>query len=121
MRGPSLLPVAVAAAAAATVCHSARASATAADPSTAALHLNPTNGDTVGLLWNAVEGRYSVMWDANSTCGWGHASTTDFLSYTLHGCAGPSRKGTMSGSVAFGAVSSAHHPRTHAPTPAAAA
>ena len=73
------------------------------DMSTPLLHLAPTDGDTVGLLWNAAERRYSVMWDASSGCGWGHASTADFLRYTQHGCTGPDRQhGTMSGSVAFG-------------------
>ena len=46
------------------------------------------------------------MWDAASACGWGHASTTDFLRYTQHGCSGPDRAGggVMSGSVALGAA-----------------
>ena len=49
------------------------------------LHLANTPGDTVGLLFNAAQRRYEVMWDADRTCGWGHASTTDFLNYTQHG------------------------------------
>ena len=67
------------------------------------LHLAPTPGDTVGLLWNPAQRRYEVMWDADSACGWGHASTTDFLSFTQHGCAGPNRQGggVMSGSIAL--------------------
>ena len=28
------------------------------------------------------------MWDSSSSCGWGHASTTDFLRYTHRGCTG---------------------------------
>ena len=63
---------------------------------------NSSLGDAVGLIYNRILRRYEVMWDSHSACGWGHASTTDFLSYTQRGCAGPDRSGgpTMSGSVA---------------------
>ena len=59
-------------------------------------------GDAVGLLWNAAMNRYDVSWDSQTECGWGHASTTNFLSYRQHGCSGPSRIGgpVMSGSIA---------------------
>jgi sucrose-6-phosphate hydrolase SacC (GH32 family) len=63
---------------------------------------NGSLGDAVGLNYNRALQRYEVMWDSGMGCGWGHASTMDFLTYTSRGCSGPSRIGgpVMSGSVA---------------------
>ena len=60
-------------------------------------------GDAVGLVYNKKLARFEVMWDSKTACGWGHVSTTDFLTITDHGCAGPNRTDgpTMSGSIAF--------------------
>ena len=45
----------------------------------------------VGLVYNLALRRYEVMWDSSAECGWGHASTTDLITYQQHGCAGPDR------------------------------
>eukprot|EP01043_Picozoa_sp_COSAG02_P022404 COSAG02_NODE_1164_length_14157_cov_2.925096_4_plen_384_part_00 len=60
-------------------------------------------GDAVGLVYNKKLARFEVMWDSKATCGWGHVSTTDFLTFVDHGCAGPNRTGgpTMSGSIVY--------------------
>jgi hypothetical protein len=88
--------------------------AAGADPARPLLHVTATPrvlaaggnkgiGDAVGLLYNDKLGRFELMWDSKAACGWGHVSTTDFLTFTDHGCAGPNRTGgpTMSGSVAL--------------------
>jgi hypothetical protein len=89
-------------------------SAGTGDPALPMLHVTTTPqvlaaggskdvGDAVGLVYNAQLARFELMWDSKSACGWGHVSTTDFLTFTDHGCAGPNRTGgpTMSGSIVY--------------------
>ena len=90
------------------------APANSSDPARPLLHVTVTPkvlaaggnigiGDAVGLVHNEKLARFEVMWDSNAACGWGHVSTSDFLTFVDHGCAGPNRTGgpTMSGSIAF--------------------